>query len=230
MRMSPKEKRDETIRLLQETFALDAKVDMSKVSRLVKTDKRIEWYICDTLVGAIIETSEEKFSAAFSMFTNKNKSGATVETRGYTSEKSADFKSARDHMSIALGRQLFTAAESAFVAKAASESDELRDKNTRLELVQEALELLFADDDDETVLTRAQWEALDDKYRERFEKLRPSAIPALDDDDDDDESTDSDPDDDDDDDETTESDDESTDSAPTTDDDETPATTKRGRK
>lgn len=229
-RMTPAEKRAETIRILQDTFALDAKVDMSKITKLVKTEKRIDWVICDVVVGCMIETAPEKYSAAFSMFTNKNKSGATVETRGYTSQNDdATFKDARDHMSIALGRQLFTCAEAAFLSKAATEADELREKNTKLELVQEALELLFADDDDDTVLTRAQWDALDDRYRARFEKTRPSAIPDLDDESDDPES---------DDDETTESDDpESDDETPETesddetpDDDETTAPTKRGRK
>lgn len=131
-----------------------------------------------------------KWVASFPMLQTQNQSEMKVSTRGYVTEAAggADFKSAWDHVTIALGRQLCGIAElrmtstdvPADVASLKNENAALKDRD----VVATVLEFVYMGDTTKiTEITPELWARVPEAMQEKIGREKPEYVPATPEDD-----------------------------------------------
>lgn len=197
--MSTSEKPQDRVNSKIQGHGLDLSFDLGDIFRTEHDSKSgsVKFFLCGTHVASMTRTDKDKdsYTAAHSRLAVKNASGTRVMTKGYASENPATYDKCSNNLMVALGRQLFNAAERVHEQDKSSRvaDKELRQYAGRLEAITAALDFLYDDDVTEGTITAFQWSVLDDKYKKRFLDNKPWAIPTEDAEEDEDSADESDP-------------------------------------
>lgn len=132
--------------------------------------------------------SEDKgvtWKGAFPMIGVTNASGSKTQTAGYVTEKAGPWDTRTDHLSLSFGRQLVCSVPELLsstdktTTSLVVENDELKSKNTVLEVSQVVMDMLYDDEyEGERAVTLAMWEMIPQKLQTRVMMLHPEYVAA----------------------------------------------------